>query len=46
MSPAAPSDEEARALAGRHRYGREPATELEQRLRAAFSVTSSAEPAE
>ena len=43
---AARSDDEARALAWRRWYGREPTTELDGLLRAAFSVTDSGEPAE
>ena len=43
---AARSAEEARALAWRRWYGREPRTELEELLREAFSATDSGEPAE
>ena len=43
---AARSEEEARAIAWRRWYHREPRTELEVLLRAAFWVTDSAEPAE
>ena len=43
---AARSDEEARALAWCRWYGREPTTEFDELLRAAFSVTNSGEPAE
>ena len=43
---AARSDEEARALVWCQWYHREPRTELEVLLRAAFSVRDSGEPAE
>ena len=43
---AARSDEEARSLAWRRWYHREPHTELEVLMRAAFAVTNSGEPAE
>ena len=43
---AARSDEEARSLAWRRWYGREPATELELLLRAAFAATDSGNPAD
>ena len=43
---AARSADEARTLAWRRWYGREPTTELEEHLRAAFAVTNSGEPAE
>ena len=40
------TEDEARALAWRRWYGREPTTEFDDRLRATFSVTDSAEPVE
>ena len=40
------TEDEARALAWRRWYGREPTTEFDDRLRAAFSVTDSGEPVE
>ena len=43
---AARSDDEARALAWRRWYGREPTTEFEELLRSAFSVGDSGEAAE
>ena len=43
---AARTDEEARAMAWRRWYGRDPTTEFERLLRAAFSATDSGEPAE
>ena len=43
---AARTDDEARAIAWRRWYGREPATEFEKLLRAAFSATDSGEAAE
>ena len=43
---AARTDDEARAIAWRRWYGREPTTEFDERLRAAFSATDSGEPAE
>ena len=43
---AAGTDDEARAIAWRQWYGREPTTEFEELLREAFSATDSEEPAE
>ena len=43
---AARTEDEARALAWRRWYGREPTTEFDERLHAAFSVTDSGELAE
>ena len=43
---AARTDDEARAIAWRRWYGREPTTEFDELLRAAFSATDSGEPAE
>ena len=43
---AARTDDEARAIAWRRWYGREPTTEFDELLRAAFSATGSGEPAE
>ena len=43
---AARSEDEARSLAWRQWYRREPTTEFEDLLRAAFSVSNSGEPAE
>ena len=43
---AARTDDEARTLAWRRWYGREPTTEFEELLRAAFSATDSGEAAE
>ena len=43
---AARTDDDARAIAWRRWYGREPATEFEKLLRAAFSATDSGEAAE
>ena len=43
---AARTEDEARALAWHRWYGREPTTEFDERLRAAFSVTDSGEVAE
>ena len=43
---AARTDDEARAIAWRRWYAREPTTEFDERLRAAFSATDSGEPAE
>ena len=43
---AARTEDEARALAWRRWYGHEPTTAFDERLRAAFSVTDSGEPAE
>ena len=40
------TDDEARTLAKRRWYGREPTTEFEELLRAAISATDSGEPAE
>ena len=40
---AARTDDEARTLAWRRWYGREPTTEFEELLRAAFAVTDSGE---
>ena len=42
---AARTDDEARAIAWRRWYGREPTTEFEELLCAAFSATDSGEPA-
>ena len=41
---AARTEDEARALAWRRWHGREPTTEFDERLRAAFSVTDSGVP--
>ena len=43
---AAYTEDEARALAWRRWHGREPTTEFDELLRAAFSVTDSGEIAE
>ena len=43
---AARADDEARAIAWRRWYGREPRSEFEELLREAFSATDSGEPAE
>ena len=43
---AAGTDDEARAIAWRQWCGREPTTEFEELLRAAFSATDSGEAAE
>ena len=43
---AARTEDEARALAWRRWYGREPTTAFDERMRAAFSVTNSGERAE
>ena len=43
---AARTEDDARALAWRRWYGHEPTTAFDERLRAAFSVTDSGEPAE
>ena len=43
---AAYTEDEARALAWHRWYGREPTTEFDELLRAAFSVTDSGEVAE
>ena len=43
---AARTEDEAQAIAWRRWYGREPRTEFEELLRAAFSATDSGEPAE
>ena len=43
---AARTEDEARALAWRRWYAREPTTAFDERLRAALSVTDSGEPAE
>ena len=41
---AADTEDEARALAWRRWYGREPTTEFDERLRAAFRVTDPGKP--
>ena len=43
---AARNDDEARAISWRRWYGREPTTEFQELLCAAFSATDSGEPAE